>query len=127
MRSQPNAVEIGLLECLDEYYNSVCCVVSPFTKTHFSRPIIESFLHKKPVISSSVDGIEEVVENNVNGLIFKKGNPKELAQKINTLAKEPDTARKMGFCGFEKAVLKFTKKNVYKIIDIYTTVLNDQT
>jgi hypothetical protein len=56
MRNHPKAIEIGLIGNVSEYMNHVCCLVSPFSVAHFSRPVIEAQLHKKPVIGSNVQG-----------------------------------------------------------------------
>jgi glycosyltransferase involved in cell wall biosynthesis len=44
--------------------------------------IFESFYHKKPVISTNVGGIPEIIQDGVNGLLASKHNPEELAKKL---------------------------------------------
>lgn len=49
----------------------------------FGLTAVELMSCGKPVVASDVDGLKQVVEG--AGLIFQKGNPKELADKINLL------------------------------------------
>lgn len=44
--------------------------------------IFESFYHKKPVVSTNVGGIPEIIKDGVNGLLASKHNPDELAKKL---------------------------------------------
>jgi len=43
---------------------------------------------KCPVIATNLGGMSEVIEDKVNGLLFEKGNVKELAKAINSLAED---------------------------------------
>jgi len=47
--------------------------------------ILESFAAGVPVIASKIDGVTELVEENVTGLLFSPGNSTELAAKIKLL------------------------------------------
>lgn len=119
MRSNSKSLEIGLTYEIEKYLKESSCLISPFVKPHFSRPIIESFANRKPVIASDVVGIEEIVKHNVNGIIFKKKDSKQLAQAINYLCNHGVLAEKMGINGLEDAYNKFSSKNISKISEIY--------
>lgn len=54
----------------------------------FGLTAVELMAAGKPVIASNVDGLKQVVEG--AGLIFEKGNPEQLADKINVLLHNPD-------------------------------------
>lgn len=122
MKKHKNAVEVGLVTDIGPLLQECCCLISPFTVPHFSRPVIESFLYQKPVIVSDVDGMQEIVDSNLNGFVFQKGNPKELAELINILAKHPERCIKMGKNGYEKAILSFTNRNVDQILNVYQKI-----
>jgi len=123
IKSHKNAIEIGLTYNINFYLQECCCLISPFTVPHFSRPVIEAFLHKKPVIVSDVEGMDEIVTHNENGIIFKTDDAKSLANAINFIARNPIKAKQMGEKGFEIATLKFTDTNVNKISLIYEELL----
>jgi len=52
--------------------------VSPYS-------IIQSFAYGKPVIGSNLAGISDLIENNVNGLLFEPGDSDALKDKIRFL------------------------------------------
>ncbi len=110
---------IGLSKDVSKLMKEVCCVVSPFYKPHFARPVIEAYLHKKPVIGSDIEGMDETIQHHKTGLLFFHNNSKELAKAINYMAKHPEEAKKMGEAGFKIAEKKFTSANVKQIEDVY--------
>ena len=102
-------------------------LISPFTVPHFSRPVIEAFAYGKPVIASDVIGMDEVVDDEVNGFIIKKNNPNALADAINTHVNKPELLKKMGASGRCKAIKLYSPKvNILKISNIYNELINEK-
>jgi glycosyltransferase involved in cell wall biosynthesis len=98
-----NVKIIGLLPNVENEIQNCSVLLSPFTVPHFSRPIIEAFALGKPVIASDVVGMNEVVEDKVNGFLFKNNNSVDLADKINALALNDDLRIEMGKNGMLRA------------------------
>lgn len=111
---------IGMIENVDYYLQEVCCLVSPFSVSHFSRPVIEAHLYKKPVIVSDVRGMSEIVKNGVNGYIVPKNNSRALADAINLLTSDPEKAMEFGNAGYNNAIKQFTDKNVQLFERLYS-------
>lgn len=126
MRSSENAIEVGFIKNVDKYFDDCCCLISPFSKPHFSRPVIEAFAHGKPAIGSDVEGMDEIIDHNVNGLIVERDNPKKLAEAINLLCNNPELCLKMGKAGFEKAKKMYTHDNVRKVEQIYNKLVKNE-
>lgn len=124
MRKHPNAIELGLIQDVDKYLDEICCLVSPFSAPHFSRPVIEAHLHKKPAIGSDVQGMDEIIEHNVTGLLFSKNNPKALARAINKLAQQPKKTKTMGVNGYNIAINKFSPNNIHAFQQVYNKIVN---
>lgn len=122
IHNHPNAIEIGLTQNVHDYLNQVCCLVSPFSVPHFARPIIEAYLHKKPVIGSNVLGMDEIIKHGVSGLIVPRNNPKALAKAINWLTSDGEKAKQFGKAGFDLAIEKFTDKNILKVEHLYEKI-----
>lgn len=57
--------------------------------------ILEAFATKTPVIASDLPPLRELIEDNKTGLLFKVGNPDELAKKIRFLIHNPYMIKKM--------------------------------
>ena len=119
MRSHPNTVEIGMTNNVQRYLDEVCCLVSPFSVPHFSRPVIEAHLHKKPAIGSDVKGMDEIIDHGKNGLIVPKDNAKALAVAINALVADGKRAKALGEEGYRTAIQKFSPDNGKKFQCLY--------
>ena len=119
MRSHPNTVEIGMTNNVQGYLDEVCCLVSPFSVPHFSRPVIEAHLHRKPAIGSDVKGMDEIIDHGKNGLIVPKDNAKALADAINALVSDGKRAKALGEEGYRTAIKKFSPDNIQKFQCLY--------
>lgn len=59
------------------------------------RVIQEAFASKTPVIASDVGGIAEYVQHGVNGLLFRRGDSRDLGAQIQFLAANPSKIREL--------------------------------
>ncbi len=57
--------------------------------------ILEAFAKKIPVIGSDFIAIQEMVQHNVNGLLFKNGDPESLRQQLLRLLNEPELMHRL--------------------------------
>jgi len=76
---------------------------------HESQGIVamEANAFGKPVIASNIDGINEVIQDNVNGLMFEKANAIEMAEKINQVFTDKKLAKRLGDEGTKMMRNKF--------------------
>lgn len=119
IKNHPNASFVGLFENINEMLQESEFLISPFSKPHFSRPVIEAFANNKCAIGSNTEGMDEIIDHGVNGLIIKKDNPYELAHAINYLHSSPELRSIMAENGYMKAKKLFSKSNVVMIQRIY--------
>ena len=124
INTHPNAIVIGLIHNVHDYLDEICCLVSPFVVPHFSRPNIEAHLHKKPAIGSDVEGMDEIIKHEINGLIVPKNNPIDLAAAINQLTVYSQKAKKYGEEGYKTAICKFTSQNIRQFEELYDQLIN---
>lgn len=61
---------------------------------------LEAMAYYLPIISTNVGGIPDVVRDGENGLICKSGDATSLAECIESLLKDPDLRRRMGYNGY---------------------------
>ncbi len=119
-----NAEVVGLLKDPLPAIDDCDILITPFKIEHFSRPAMEAFAYGKPVIGSDVEGMDEIIDHGVNGLLVEKENPKALAEAINYLSANPDMAREMGIKGRKKAEKVFSpEENTRKVEAIYDTLM----
>lgn len=120
-----NRVEmVGMINNVSEMLDATDILISPFTKEHFARPIIEAFARGRTAIGSDVEGMDEIIDHKIDGLIVKKDSPFELATSINFLINNHDLSSEMGEKGRCKVIEKFSFKNVIQIEKIYDELLS---
>ncbi len=117
-----NAHMIGLVYNVGEFLSEVCCLVSPFTVPHFSRPVVEAYLHKKCAIGSNVDGMQEIIINEKTGIIVRKMDPADLAKAINHLTAHPELALQYGEAGHTFANKEFLLNNKEQFENLYDSL-----
>jgi glycosyltransferase involved in cell wall biosynthesis len=76
--------------------------------------ILEAMLHGKPVVCSRIGGLEEIVSDEVTGLLFEPGDADDLAEKIRYLWNHPELCRKMGQAGRERALREYGPQKFYE-------------
>lgn len=70
--------------------------------------IMEAMAAALPVVSTRVAGVPEMVEHERSGLLVAERDVDSLARSIQTLIGDRDLARKLGECGREIALEKFS-------------------
>jgi glycosyltransferase involved in cell wall biosynthesis len=70
--------------------------------------LMEAMATGRAVVSTSISGIPELVENGVNGLLVPHSNAPALADAIQSLLSDPERARQMGARGQQKVRAEFT-------------------
>jgi colanic acid/amylovoran biosynthesis glycosyltransferase len=69
--------------------------------------LMEAMSSGRAVVSTSISGIPELVENGVNGLLVPPGDPEALASAMRTLLENRERARDMGLRGQQKVRAEF--------------------
>lgn len=116
-RKKPESILELLSECLAVILPSICLENLPFS-------VMESMVAGKPVIGSRIGGIPEMIEHGNNGLLFKPGSSVELADCMNRLLADPESARRMGEKGREKTLLLYSPEKHYeKVISLYSNAI----
>lgn len=85
--------------------------------------ILEAISYGLPVISTTVGGIPDVVEDGVNGFLISPGDYKSLAQRIITIAEDKDLSKRMGQESYRLAREKFDIEEIINQLDsLYSSV-----
>jgi glycosyltransferase involved in cell wall biosynthesis len=86
--------------------------------------IKEAFYLKVPVIATSVGGIPELIQDNVNGLLVESENSEMLLTKINELLSNSSLQEKLSSNGYDFVMKNMTWKNVLPTyINFYKNLL----
>jgi len=74
----------------------------------FGIVIVEGMMARKPVIASAHGGPLEIIDNGINGFLFKPGDYKELSTIMDRLFEDKDLRQRIGLKGYKKAKNMFT-------------------
>lgn len=81
---------------------------------------IEALGCGRPVITTTMGGLPEMVEDGVNGYLVPPKNAEEIADKILYLCKNKKTLISMSEQAHKKSILFSKKKHIQKILELYT-------
>lgn len=108
----------------DEVFKSADIYILPSYNEGLPISILEAMAIGLPVITTPVGGIPEAVENGVNGFLIQPGDYAALAQRIDSLAENPDLRKQMGRQSYRIAKEKFDIETVIKQLqDIYSGLI----
>lgn len=121
---KPHVKLLGTVTNIKDLLSVSDIVVSSSVLTHFSRPIIEAWAQKKAVIATDILHSQKLIDNEINGLIVKKDDPKELAEFIGRLLEDNKLSKLLGENGYLKAIKNFSAEiNSKKIFDICDNII----
>jgi glycosyltransferase involved in cell wall biosynthesis len=87
--------------------------------------MLQAGLFRKPFAGTAVDGIPEVIEHGVNGILFPKRSPEDVASSVICLMSDKEASARMADNLHSKVMSEFTEASVVpKIIDVYESLLN---
>ena len=99
--------------------------VGPSVFEPFGIVFLEALACGTAVIATNIGGIPEVVRNNIDGILVRPNDPKELAEAIDYLLINKNTCKKMGFSGRARVVSTFSQELITeKLISIYSELEN---
>jgi glycosyltransferase involved in cell wall biosynthesis len=111
--------------------NKATAVLIPSEHESFGLSALEAMRMARPVVASCVDGLPEIVEHGVTGLLFNPGDSAEMAENIEGLLGNPDLAESMGQAGRERALRAYSSATMgdrfaalYERLTSQTTGLN---
>ncbi|MCM1429760.1 MAG: glycosyltransferase family 4 protein [Clostridium sp.] len=100
------------------------CIVHPsFYNEGMSRVLMEALALQKPVITTRIPGCQDLVEENVTGILCKPQDTQSLVEAIETFLKlNAEKRRGMGRAGRKLAERRF---DIRRVIDIYHKITSN--
>jgi glycosyltransferase involved in cell wall biosynthesis len=74
--------------------------------------LLESWLHKKAIVAFDAPAMNEVIDDEKNGLLAKANDVDQLAEKISYLYAHNELAVQFGQAGYEKLNSFYTLKRM---------------
>ena len=89
--------------------------------------LIEAQAAYKPVVSTNVGGIEDIVQHGETGFITEAGDTASFAQHIQTLIDNPQLREQMGKKGYENVIKRYSKQRlITDMKHLYLSFLEDK-
>jgi glycosyltransferase involved in cell wall biosynthesis len=86
--------------------------------------ILEAGALGRAAIVSDNTAMEEIIENEVNGLVFPMGNAEKLATNIRRICYDPKFAERLGVAARERSESVYDSEGHYrKLMEIYERVV----
>jgi len=104
---------------LNLLYNGALSLINYSSCEGFGLPIIEAMRCKTPVICSDIPVFREIASKEA---VFVK-NDKDLTEKMNLLASNPNTKEKYSALGYKRSLEFSWQKTAKKTLEIYKRVL----
>jgi len=99
---------LGKKTGIESYINAMdICVLATFTEG-ISNSILEYMAAGKPVIATKGGGTAELVLDNETGFLVNSSEPKELADKLETLINDRQLCMRLGLAGKSRVKEKFS-------------------
>ena len=123
-----NVIILGELHYNDipKFYDSINLYTQPSISEALSITLQEAMASSLPILASNAGGIPEVIDHNETGILFEKGNKKELIIGLKKIIAMDNSQREeMGEKARERSIKKFDIKKTAKTLNnIYNEALN---
>ena len=104
---------------------SATCMVIPSRYEGFGLPLLEAMQAEVPIVASNIPVIDEIVTDNVNGMLVQSENPSALAYGINRLIGDDALRRRLIAGGHAKLCDDFNEDMLMtRMMDCYAKVLD---
>jgi glycosyltransferase involved in cell wall biosynthesis len=100
-------------------------LVLPSRSEAMGRVLVEAMAAGKPRVGANVDGIPTVINDGIDGLLFKSEDALDLASKLESLMSSQELRNRMGTRGKERALKEFSSTAYFNnLFAFYDEVLN---
>jgi glycosyltransferase involved in cell wall biosynthesis len=133
LKKSESQIKGKVVYCLDRSWQDAMLimkssdvVVVPSRMESLPTTIKEAFFLKVPVVATNVGGIPELIKNNETGFLIPSNDPQKLAESVNKLLENKQSANQFANAGYE-----FIKNNMTwdiilpKYIKFYENLLNN--
>ena len=121
---ESSVIWIDYIEDVSLFYQSIDIFCLSSLYEGLGLVLLEAMAHKKPIISSNVSAIPEIVTNKQNGLLFKAKDSQLMFQAMEKLFNKK-IRNKYGLNGFEKIKTQFTTQKTFEETDkIYKSLFS---
>lgn len=122
-----DSVELkGEIINVERYLKMFDIFILPSLYEGFGNVFIEAMSYMIPVIGTNVTGINEIISNNINGILIKPKSTNDITRAIIQLIENPRLRKNLGKEGRKTVEKKFTIQQTVKGLEnIFVKILNN--
>lgn len=91
-----NVLFVGETERPEEYLSVADCFVFPSRKEGFPNALMEAMASQLPCVASKIGGVEALIDDGDNGILFESENSKNLTRQCLWLLDNPENQEAIG-------------------------------
>jgi glycosyltransferase involved in cell wall biosynthesis len=115
----------GEVRNVNEYLQASDIFVFPTEKEAFGISLLEAMACGRPVISTNVGGVKDILEHGKNGLVVRPGDSQELYRALDTLISDTTLSAYLGHNARLTVQDKYTTEIVAReYVDLFTNISN---
>lgn len=111
---------------IGNYINASDVGIYPSETESFGMGILETMSYGKPILSTRVGGVPEVVDSGKTGYLFKVGDVKGFAKQLNIMMQDLEATNKMGVEAKKIAGERFCSSVIVpKYVEYYKSIMKE--
>lgn len=111
----PNIIEVGFVSDVRPFLSLCNCLVLPSYREGFPNVVLQALSMNKPCIVTNINGCNEIIKTNYNGIIVEPKNIDQLTNAMKKISSEKE---------FVKSISKNCRKSVVNKFD-HEIIWND--
>lgn len=111
--NNPNIIYAGFQEDVRPFYCISDVLVLPSYREGFPNVVLQAGAMNLPCIVSDINGCNEIIINDINGLLVKPKDVNSLVDKIQLLINDPILRNKLSNNSREMIITRFTQKDIW--------------
>jgi len=121
-----NIINIGFQNDIRPFLSSSNCFVFPTYREGFPNVVLQACSMELPCIVTNINGCNEIIEHDKNGLIVEPKNKNELYNAMKIFLDDKKLSNKLSLNIREDIITKYDRKQFFEyLLNEYNEVLND--
>lgn len=119
-------IEAGYQNDIRPFLSSSDCFVLPTYREGFPNVVLQASSMELPCIVTDINGCNEIIQHNINGLIIKSKSEDNLYKAMRQFLDDKNLKNKLSANSRNDIIVKYDRKQFFNfLLDEYNEVIND--